>query len=246
MANGFKLQPARNWLMGIPMEDSYAFGDASIAVARGIPKGFSNSYSEDSSILSALKFLFTYERPSPSRNIAEMFTLQFPSLARGITDESGIIKIFDKINSEAIRGFNLPYFQNADSPDNKIPGCFACGAVLNDSQLIYGQIGNSGLAVIGKEGKVRFATTTEEPNKYHVLNGSKQSLEYVRTGTVDLASGDLVLTYTNPFGSAMFNGGNILKPKFSGIISRGDYQGLETLCRQESNSGGALAYQRAG
>lgn len=136
----------------LPAEDSVAFKNMVFCVADGItrdpklPPKFKGKKIED-----ALKY---YPNPSGAKKVADIFCNDFVTLAKELKN---IKAIFTEINS-SIANYNNKKIELVDYLTDDYFACVACGGYIKNNILYYGYIGDCGLAIFNKDGKLKFQT----------------------------------------------------------------------------------------
>ena len=150
----------RNWnmkLAGFPSEDSYAFYSLfdtrkQIAcVADGVTRDFTDGSVVKRDLESLIKCR-TGEYPKHAQRASQICVEDF-------------MKTKSLIGAnEEIRNYNFKIFNEIDYLGNDFAGCTAAGFVEEERILNYEFICDSGLAIFGKNGDLKFKTSSEGPN----------------------------------------------------------------------------------
>lgn len=161
-----------------PTEDSYGISYrgniVAVSVADGITRDpvardFPDTKDLRGKVDDLLIFNIGYPRPSPAKDVADLFTSGFSLYATShrVTDGGVIRNIFDRLNRGPIGSFNRKIGitpQTANYAERDFAGCVACGAVIRKGKVFYGYIGDCGFAVINRNGRVA-KTNNEVPSK---------------------------------------------------------------------------------
>lgn len=146
MINGFTVESEEHKKLGRPVEDSFAFDKKRhvLAVADGVTRD-------------------KKEKPSPAREVADIFTEIF--MARAGPSERAIKGAFQEANS-AIHRRNKINIPAPDYAPNDFAGCVSAGAVVKGNAVYWGFICDCGVAIFDKNGKLRFRTENDGPDKH--------------------------------------------------------------------------------
>lgn len=147
----------RNWklnLAGFPQEDSYKIfnGKRKIAcVADGVTRDFVDGNVVTKDLEGILKF-WTGKYPKHAQKVSQICVKNFI-----------LTKSLEEAN-KSIERYNSKTFKEIDYLGNDFVGCTAAGFVEEEGILDYQFIADSGLAIFGKNGDLKFKTPNEGPN----------------------------------------------------------------------------------
>lgn len=166
----------------MPPEDSMLTDGKVFCVADGItrdpptPKDFRNFSYEEA--------LEKYPNPSGARFAADVFCKSFiKPLKNKIPSKEKIEKSFIFGNQE-IAKLNKAQIKKIDYLVNDFFGCVASGGVIHNNRLYWGGIGDCGIIIFDKSGKVKFQTPNwiKPFEKYEKKNLKKPDYNFAMPG----------------------------------------------------------------
>ena len=169
----------------LPEEDSFAFkevdGTVVAAVADGITRDpIGVKFLPPRAALAARRRAFAnYPNPSPAKIAADIFCRSFSQFlsahySTAKYSSGKIIKDAFQSANEKIAEYNRQTFPRIDYLENDFAACVAVGGIINDKRLFYGFIGDCGVAVFDKTGRLKFRTPDEvEPVQKFLMSENK-------------------------------------------------------------------------
>jgi len=160
MITGFNVESKEHKRFHIPIEDSYGFDSKKVilAVADGVTR-------DPVEVLPKTKEEFAkyYPKISPARKASDIFVKRFLKIENG---SQIAIKLAFKDTNDEIRRWNKLHIPKPDYAVQDLAGCVASGAVIIGTKFYYGFICDCGIAVFDADGKLKFRTENEGPEKY--------------------------------------------------------------------------------
>ncbi len=161
----FTIVNSENKKYNFPIEDFYLIDEKNkiFVVADGVSRDPLEDLSKYNYYESLKIFSKKYPRPSPSRDVAEIFCKNF---LLSIKREKSVKKSFGECNKK-IQKYNKKKFEKVDYLVNDFASCVASGIRLKNNYFEYGFICDCGIAIFDKDGKLKFRTENQGPNKIH-------------------------------------------------------------------------------
>ena len=178
MEKGFAIKNWKLKLLRYPSEDVYSINKKTIAVADGVTRDPFPKLPGRYSLTERIKFFLKYPRPSSARIAAYIFCKTFPKVINdyNIKDENAVRTAFTEANSN-IHSWNTKNILEIDYLVNDFAGCVAAGTVENKGILYYGYIADCGIAVFDENGKSKFKTENEGPDKYETARKYSEKMK---------------------------------------------------------------------
>lgn len=161
----------QNWkmkLLRIPVEDSYAF-DRNLnisAVADGVSRDLANGRVVRKNIFGAIDAIMNYQRPSPAKAVSEFAVKHFVEKVRKYGQGEITFNNIMKEISEGISDWNSNNMGSIDYLANDYAGCTFAGGALHKDTLTWVQICDAGVAILDKDGNLKFRTENDGPAKH--------------------------------------------------------------------------------
>lgn len=152
----------------MPIEDAFIVKDKVFCVADGItrdpvsPIDFGN--------LSQEQLLKNYPNPSGATMAAKLFCKEFSEFTG---KEKSIKESFIYANN-AISDLNKKHINKVDYLVNDFYACVASAGIIRENKLYWGQIGDCGIIIFDKEGKVKFKTENGLASFLEYINGKEE------------------------------------------------------------------------
>lgn len=152
-----------------PVEDSYLVNKKEniIAVADGVTRDPMAELPNIDTLKGKLKFTMNYPRPSPARIVSDIFCQSFLEVLRDYTDanQDAIRKAFQEANTQ-IASWNAKNISNPDYLTKDLAGCVASGVFEDKETISWGYLTDCGVAIFDKNGKLKFRTENQGPDKH--------------------------------------------------------------------------------
>lgn len=143
----------------MPPEDSVVIEGLIFSVADGITRD--PSYNVNFKKKPLEKILENYPNPSGARFVADIFCAEFLKTVQKISD----IKKGFLVANNAIARYNKKRIKIVDYLVNDYFGCTAAGGMIRGNRLHWGVIGDCGIAVYSRNGKLKF----QSPNSVEIF-----------------------------------------------------------------------------
>ena len=165
----FKGRIFRNWKLRYtshPVEDSFKIDDRIATVADGVTRDPTKYLPNTKNTQGRLIFILDYPKESPAKVAAETLVLNTNRVLRGIKDidERDIVEAFREANN-LIREYQEQTIPRIDYIINDFPGCVGATAISLRFHVIYGFICDSGVALVDRNGNLKFRTLNEGPDR---------------------------------------------------------------------------------
>lgn len=180
MIKGFTVHNWKAKLIRFPSEESYNFDSEGkiLSVADGITRDCVNGAVADTSRRGLTNIFLHYPRPSPAKIVADIFTKTFYEFLSNLGANSPLIidETF-RLANERIRDFNLGNFPKTNYLDKDLAGCTTSGVFREGEVIHWGYIADCGVAVIDKNGNLKFKTEDEGPSKFYTQRWEDERLK---------------------------------------------------------------------
>ncbi len=159
----------RNWKLRYtshPVEDSFKIDDRIATVADGVTRDPTKYLPNTKNTQGRLIFILDYPKESPAKVAAETLALNTNINLREIIapEEEDIILAYKKVNG-LIREYQEREIPEIDYVMNDFPGCVGATAINLPFHVMYGFICDSGVALVDRNGNLKFRTPNEGPDR---------------------------------------------------------------------------------
>ena len=154
----------------LPIEDSFGYNESgnilAIAVADGITRDpLGMPYLPDPKDMEGVwEACRAYPNPSGSKIVADLFVKNFIEYPMGVewaAHEQTVFNGFTSINNRLIKRLNKERIKDVDYLEHDLFGCVASAGIIAGDKLFYGYIGDCGVAVFDRKGKIVDKTTDD-------------------------------------------------------------------------------------